>query len=122
MHNLKIMHRDIKPGNIVFDDDGHVALADFGLAKIFEGTDHLDVSRSANDKNHSFHYPKESKSMRYVASDVCGTPFFMSPEMHYGEEYSFDVDYWALGIVLYRMLTGRVRRDHHFPVHCIDTI
>jgi serine/threonine protein kinase len=109
MHNMNIMHRDIKPGNIVFDDDGHVALADFGMAKHFECADDTDpdVSRST-DRNYSKSYIRKQKSRRCVTNDVCGTPFFMSPEMHYGEDYSFDVDFWALGVVLYRMLTGRV--------------
>jgi serine/threonine protein kinase len=107
---MNIMHRDVKPGNIVFDDDGHVALADFGMAKHFECADDTDsdVSRSTNDGNYSKSYIRRQKSRRCVINDVCGTPFFMSPEMHYGEDYSFDVDFWALGVVLYRMLTGRV--------------
>jgi serine/threonine protein kinase len=108
---MNIMHRDIKPGNIVFDDNGHIALADFGLAKIFEPntkSDHGDVSLTVDDKINSTSSFKQHKC---IANDVCGTPFYMSPEMHFGEDYSFDVDYWALGIVLYRMLTGRVRLD-----------
>ncbi|KAF8906404.1 kinase-like domain-containing protein [Mucidula mucida] len=39
---------------------------------------------------------------------ICGTPLFMCPEQHLGRTYSFDADFWALGVVLYRMLTGKM--------------
>jgi serine/threonine protein kinase len=115
LHRRNIIHRDVKPGNVLFDDGGHLVLADFGLAKIFEsdrGAHYSDVSptcgKSDRDRDSQRNSMKQSKTIQCVTNDVCGTPFYMTPEMHYGENYSFDADYWAMGVTLYRMLTGGV--------------
>ncbi|KIJ14917.1 hypothetical protein PAXINDRAFT_59504, partial [Paxillus involutus ATCC 200175] len=82
LHRRGVLHRDIKPGNILLDDSGHVIISDFGLAKVFElGTP-------------------------YLTSGCCGTLSHMAPEIFFEERYGFAVDYWALAITIYEMLTG----------------
>ena len=77
----KILHRDIKPGNVFIDADGHVKLGDFGLAKCLNST--VDF-----------------------ATTCIGTPFYMSPEMNNGK-YDEKSDIWALGCVIYEMAALR---------------
>ncbi len=83
-HRLKIIHRDIKPENILIDNDGTPKLADFGVARLSEGT-------------------------RMTRSGVqVGTPYYMSPEAWEGRTLDAQTDIWSLGVVLFEMLSGQV--------------
>ncbi|EPQ51201.1 kinase-like protein [Gloeophyllum trabeum ATCC 11539] len=101
LHALRLIHRDIKPGNVLFSADGAVVLADFGLSVAFD------------------EYDEEEK----VSGDA-GTWAFMAPEMFVGESYGYEVDFWAVGVLLYLMLFGKVpfgRRARYVEdlVNCI---
>ncbi|KAI0302995.1 kinase-like domain-containing protein [Russula brevipes] len=85
VHACNIIHRDIKPENIFIDTDGHIVLGDFGMAWPF--------NCSTQDA--------------YSTHGCIGTPAFSSPEVLFGQDYSFEADLWAFGVVLYEMLTGR---------------
>lgn len=82
-HDAGIVHRDIKPGNIIITDRGEVKIVDFGLAKLVGGT-------------------KSTKSGR-----TPGTAAYMSPEQVQGSVVDHRSDLFSLGIVLYEMVTGR---------------
>jgi serine/threonine protein kinase len=81
-HARGVIHRDIKPGNVLLTEDGRAVLADFGLAWLLEGA-HLTLT-----------------------GGVIGTPEYMSPEQAAGEPVDHRADVYALGVVLYEMLVG----------------
>ena len=95
-HVKGIVHRDLKPANIKVTADGRVKLLDFGLAKDMG-------ARGAGDASAS---PTRSAGLT-VAGAVFGTAPYMSPEQARGQDVDTRTDVWALGCVLYEMLTGR---------------
>jgi serine/threonine protein kinase len=84
IHEVGIFHRDLKPGNVMLRDDGSIALIDFGLAK------HVALKMEVTDKGLIF-----------------GTPHYMSPEQGHGKPIDARSDLYALGVMLFEMLTGR---------------
>ena len=84
-HSLGVIHRDIKPGNILFDANDLPHLADFGIA--------TTMGAGAKDLT--------------GADRAVGTPYYMSPEQGMGEQVDLRTDIYSLGVVLFEMLTGR---------------
>ncbi len=93
-HGKGIVHRDLKPENVFLTRDGQVKLLDFGLAKTRERSD-------ASDTRAPTLAPATAPGV------VMGTVSYMSPEQARGEPVDFRSDQFALGSVLYEMLTGR---------------
>lgn len=99
MHSHGIIHRDLKPENIVLttrDDDSPIKVIDFGLAKLFSA-----------DKMSS----RDIGSNAVTANTVVGSAGYQAPEILVGGGYSFTVDYWSIGAVLYVMLTCELLPD-----------
>ncbi|HUF08241.1 MAG TPA: serine/threonine-protein kinase, partial [Rhodothermales bacterium] len=89
-HEHNVIHRDIKPGNILLGDDGRVKIADFGLARLSDTT---TLTRTGS---------------------TLGTVAYMSPEQAGGETVTAKTDVWSLGVVLFEALTGeRPFRGEH---------
>ncbi len=83
-HHLNIIHRDLKPENVLITKDGTPKLADFGVARLNEGT-----------------------RMTRTGTQV-GTPYYMAPEAWEGKPLDAQADIWSLGVILFEMLTGQV--------------
>jgi eukaryotic-like serine/threonine-protein kinase len=83
-HAQSVVHRDVKPTNVLFDEDGRAKLADFGVARI---TDQPTLTE---------------------AGTVLGTAAYISPEQATGEAVGPATDVYSFGVILYRMLTGRL--------------
>ena len=94
VHSKRVIHRDVNPTNILVDEEGHITLADFG------------VSRSFGDKPTGSCVQSGLKP--FVTSTECGTPAYNSPEVARNQSYSFEADMWAVGVVMYQMLTHRL--------------
>ncbi|XP_052753590.1 serine/threonine-protein kinase polo isoform X1 [Galleria mellonella] len=82
LHSKRIIHRDLKLGNLFLDDDLHVKIGDFGLAARIE-------------------YEGERKQT------LCGTPNYIAPEILTKKGHSFEVDIWSLGCIMYTLLVGK---------------
>ncbi|MDH3215268.1 MAG: serine/threonine-protein kinase, partial [Candidatus Krumholzibacteria bacterium] len=97
-HERGIIHRDLKPANIKVTSDGNVKVLDFGLAKALE-TDADDPGISQS--------PTLAASMGTMGGVILGTAAYMSPEQARGKTLDRRTDIWALGCVIYEMLTGQ---------------
>ncbi|KAK2465060.1 hypothetical protein APHAL10511_002868 [Amanita phalloides] len=113
LHKRGIIHRDIKAANILIRADGHIVLADFGLAKDF-GREPTIAERSYQPywpfrtEDNVYEAPRRpATELTFVTNDWCGSEMEMAPEIVRHEYYSFGVDYWASGVTLYAMVTGR---------------
>jgi serine/threonine protein kinase len=92
-HKRKLVHRDVKPANILFDDEGHAVLVDFGLVKSL------------------------AESGLTTEGTSLGTPHYMAPEQAKATaEVDARADVYALGVVAYEMLTGRVPFEAETPL------
>ena len=88
-HGHDVIHRDLKPHNVIVDDEGHATVVDFGLSKILNGGGTGTTNLTALNM-------------------VFGTPEYMSPEQARGDDLDNRCDLYACGVMLFEMLTGEL--------------
>jgi TolB-like protein/Tfp pilus assembly protein PilF len=93
-HEAGIVHRDVKPENVMLRPDGYVKVLDFGIAK-------LAANRTAEGNG------QNGSTVSTTPGLIMGTDRYMSPEQARGQEVDARADVWSLGCVLYEMLAGR---------------
>ncbi|MCL4787031.1 MAG: serine/threonine-protein kinase, partial [Verrucomicrobia bacterium] len=100
-HQRGILHRDLKPGNILIDESGQPHVTDFGLAKRVEADSHLTLS-----------------------GEIMGTPAYMAPEQAAGNvrQVTTAADVFSLGVIIYQLLTGRVPFTGSTPVEILHAV
>ncbi|OCT93940.1 hypothetical protein XELAEV_18011603mg [Xenopus laevis] len=97
LHQIGIVHRDLKLENLLMDQEGFVKIVDFGLSK------------------NSFGYNSRTKTK-------CGTKAYMAPEIYMNIGYGMAVDWWALGIAIYAMLMYELPFNNEDPFELADSI
>lgn len=111
-HSKGMLHRDIKPGNILVADDGTVKVADFGLVKIMGIGDEVSIDDARSRMSISAVSDAHGAGIGLTAlGSPIGTFDYMSPEQYRGEgELDTRTDLYSFGMTLYKMLTGKVAR------------
>ncbi|GAA6002207.1 hypothetical protein JCM10207_003125 [Rhodosporidiobolus poonsookiae] len=116
LHRAGIIYRDLKPENVLISHDGHIVLTDFGLSKDFghsrvepPTSDGLPRPHWLDQSSRSASTPPASTWLfgrRETTMSFCGTAEYLAPEVLLGEPYSYEVDTWSAGTMLYEMLSG----------------
>jgi eukaryotic-like serine/threonine-protein kinase len=88
-HARGIVHRDIKPDNIMISREGKVKVMDLGLAKAFDNRQNQRMEKT-------------------VVGKIMGTPFFMSPEQTFSSDIGPESDVWSLGVTLFKLLSNKL--------------
>lgn len=97
-HEAGVVHRDLKPGNVILEPGDQVRVLDFGMAKMLRGDVHESIT-ALTEQNMVF-----------------GTPEYMAPEQARGDEVDRRCDVYSAGIILYELLTGTVPFDGNTPI------
>jgi WD40 repeat protein len=100
-HRQRIVHRDLKPSNVMVGEFGETVVIDWGLAKDLAGVE------APGDADHGPYRGPELPAPLTQAGEVMGTPVYMAPEQAMGEELDERADVYAIGAILYQVLTGR---------------
>ena len=82
LHHKKIIHRDLKLGNLFLNENMHIKMGDFGLAT-------------------KISFPGERRRT------ICGTPNYIAPEILQSKGHSYEVDVWSFGVIMYTLVYGR---------------
>ncbi|XP_060205412.1 probable serine/threonine protein kinase IREH1 isoform X2 [Lycium barbarum] len=112
LHSLRVVHRDLKPDNLLIAHDGHIKLTDFGLSKVglINSTDELSgpaVSGTSMMEDDEFQLlaPEHQQERREKRSAV-GTPDYLAPEILLGTGHGFTADWWSVGVILFELIVG----------------
>ncbi|XP_077136157.1 microtubule-associated serine/threonine-protein kinase 4-like [Ranitomeya variabilis] len=101
LHSYGVVHRDLKPYNLLITTAGHIKVTDFGLSKV----------GVMIPKTNTYKQSAEDISREFKDREKCGTVHYMAPEVILKKGYGRPVDWWSMGIILHEFLVGSVPFD-----------
>jgi serine/threonine kinase 38 len=115
VHRMNYIHRDLKPDNILMDNEGHLKLTDFGLCKHAEIRPQQLVESKQQNQEFSSNFNQLKavldkrlgyKRSRRLAFSTVGTPDYIAPEVFGQQGYDETVDWWSIGVIMFEMMVG----------------
>nr|XP_011464482.1 PREDICTED: probable serine/threonine protein kinase IREH1 [Fragaria vesca subsp. vesca] len=128
LHSLCVVHRDLKPDNLLIAHDGHIKLTDFGLSKVglINSTDDLSgpaVSEtSLLGEDESEQSMSEHQRERRKKRSAVGTPDYLAPEILLGTGHAATADWWSVGVILFELIVGIPPFNAEHPQTIFDNI
>jgi 3-phosphoinositide dependent protein kinase-1 len=110
MHKRNIIHRDLKPENILLDEKMHILIADFGSSKLLRNDEHYCYDEfNSDNSDEKEDLPEEEEHRRRRSRrkrSFVGTAEYVTPEILKGRRPTKSTDLWALGCIIYQMISG----------------
>ncbi|KAK8503970.1 hypothetical protein V6N13_021745 [Hibiscus sabdariffa] len=128
LHSLHVVHRDLKPDNLLIAHDGHIKLTDFGLSKVglINSTDDLSgpavSGTSLLDDEQPQLCASEHQQERPKKRSAVGTPDYLAPEILLGTGHGATADWWSVGVILFEMIVGIPPFNAEHPQIIFDNI
>ncbi|XP_075514456.1 putative serine/threonine protein kinase IREH1 [Primulina tabacum] len=128
LHSLRVVHRDLKPDNLLIAHDGHIKLTDFGLSKVglINSTDDLSAPAVSGTPSMEEDEPplsaSEHQQERRKKRSAVGTPDYLAPEILLGTGHGFTADWWSVGVILFELIVGIPPFNAEHPQKIFDNI
>ncbi|KAK8710460.1 hypothetical protein V6N13_145783 [Hibiscus sabdariffa] len=128
LHSLHVVHRDLKPDNLLIAHDGHIKLTDFGLSKVglINSTDDLSGPAVSGTSLLGDEQPQlstsEHQQERRKKHSAVGTPDYLAPEILLGTGHGATADWWSVGVILFEMIVGIPPFNAEHPQVIFDNI
>ncbi|XP_028551979.1 probable serine/threonine protein kinase IREH1 isoform X2 [Dendrobium catenatum] len=130
LHSLRVVHRDLKPDNLLIAHDGHIKLTDFGLSKVglINSTDDLSgpavsgTSLLGEDEVQISPFENLDQRERRKKRSAVGTPDYLAPEILLGTGHGATADWWSVGVILFELLVGIPPFNAEHPQMIFDNI
>ncbi|XP_038893957.1 probable serine/threonine protein kinase IREH1 isoform X2 [Benincasa hispida] len=128
LHSLGVVHRDLKPDNLLIAHDGHIKLTDFGLSKVglINSTDDLSGPAVSGTTLLGYDEPtmsaSEHQQERRKKRSAVGTPDYLAPEILLGTGHGATADWWSVGIILFELIVGIPPFNAEHPQTIFDNI
>ncbi|KAG8388145.1 hypothetical protein BUALT_Bualt02G0095500 [Buddleja alternifolia] len=128
LHSLRVVHRDLKPDNLLIAHDGHIKLTDFGLSRVglIDSTDDLSgpavSGTSLMEEDEPPLSASEHQQERREKRSAVGTPDYLAPEILLGTGHGFTADWWSVGVILFELIVGIPPFNAEHPQKIFDNI